>query len=647
MRICVLTHTFPRFPGDTISSIFMAELAQSLVDAGNEVWVLIPYTPLFKETKKEYHVVTYKYVYPESLHKLGYSETLTNDMGFPLLMWLLSPLMYAFCFFKLLYLIKREKIDIISAHWILPNGFIAGFASFLTGVPVVSTLPGSDVYMVKKNPFFNLMGRLAVWWDTYITSNSPQLIADLEKSTRSKLGGRSSAIVYGAGSANFRPDKISGKRMRKSLGFSSRQVVILGVGRLVAKKGFKYLIKASAGIIKKHANIQFVIIGDGEERVKLEGLARGLKVSSHFKFLGNISYTQMNEYYNAADIFILPSVRDEKGNLDDQSVAVMDAMICGKPVVTSNFPGYRLVVKNGETGFLVEEKSVPEIQSVLLRLIESKTLRKRIGASARKYVLNNFSWKAIGQSYTSLFKSILQPSYSEALPIILDEKERLKKAKQIVGVLRGHLGKTENLKCLDIGCSTGVISNHLTKYFKSVDGIDVDESAIVKATGSYGRKNLVFRKMSAEDLKFRDSTYDVVIANQLYEFVDSPEKTFSEIHRVIKKGGVCFFGARNKFALMEAQYKIPFLSFLPKVVADAVIVILGRGRKFVGRYKDYWQLRRLVRKFEIHDYTISILKDPERYSFNSLARYKNLARALPLGLLTPLLPNYIWILVKK
>ncbi|MBX4205989.1 hypothetical protein KW795_02220, partial [Candidatus Microgenomates bacterium] len=84
MKICLLTHTFPRFEGDTISSIFMAQLAQSLVDNGNEVWVLTPFTPTFKKTNKPYKIVTYKYIFRDSFHKLGYSETLSNDMKLPL-----------------------------------------------------------------------------------------------------------------------------------------------------------------------------------------------------------------------------------------------------------------------------------------------------------------------------------------------------------------------------------------------------------------------------------------------------------------------------------------------------------------------------------------------------------------------------------
>lgn len=405
--VCILTHTFPRFEGDTISSIFMAELAQSLVDAGNDVWVLTPFTPGFKKQAKDYKVVTYRYIFPDFLHKLGYSETLSNDMSLPLLMWFLSPFMYLFGFIALLKLIRKEKIDLINAHWILPNGFIACMASIFTGVPVVSTLPGSDVYMARKNLLFNLLAKFAAWRSKWITSNSGELISDLEKVTRVEITDKSSVIPYGIGSKRFRPDSSARKAIRKSLNFSDKDIIVLGVGRLVEKKGFKYLIKVASRVVKKNKNVSFVLIGDGDLRQDLENIVKKLYLEKHFKFLGNISYEEMNGYYNMSDIFVLPSIRDSKGNLDDQSVAVMDAMGCGKPVITTNFLGYREIIENGKEGFLVKQKDVKGITRSLERLIASKSLRTIMGYQARKKISTKFSWKFIGGKYTGIFNSLV------------------------------------------------------------------------------------------------------------------------------------------------------------------------------------------------------------------------------------------------
>lgn len=426
MKICILTHTFPRFAGDKISSIFMSEVAQSLVDAGNEVWVLTPFTPAYKPFKTNYHLITYKYIFPDFLHKLGYSETLTNDLKFPIIMWLLSPFMYLFGFLALLRLVLTEKIDVVNAHWVLPNGFIATAVSMLTGTPVVSTLPGSDVYMAKKNILFKVLAIFATWKSKWITSNSGQLILDLDRITGINLKNKSSTIVYGIGSDKFKPDKILGEKIRNALGYSKKTIVVLGVGRLVTKKGFEYLIKAIPEIVKTCKNVQIAIIGDGDQKQHLIDVAKQLGVLDHIKFLGSISYVEMNKYYNTADIFILPSIRDEGGNLDDQSVAVMDAMSCGKPVITTNFPGYRLVIKNGINGFLTEEKDSQMIAQRIVDLAKTKSLRDKLGQAARQSMINDFSWSVIGQQYTKLFSSIIANNYSQSVPEIFEESGRLR-----------------------------------------------------------------------------------------------------------------------------------------------------------------------------------------------------------------------------
>src|SRR5687768_12885003 len=109
MKICILTHTFPRHKND-FTAPFMDGLASGLVASGNEVWVLTPFTPGFQRKNDPYEVVTYKYMPFDFLHKIGYSRTLTNDMGVPLLMYILSPFMYIFAIIALLRLIK--KVDI-------------------------------------------------------------------------------------------------------------------------------------------------------------------------------------------------------------------------------------------------------------------------------------------------------------------------------------------------------------------------------------------------------------------------------------------------------------------------------------------------------------------------------------------------------
>lgn len=415
MKVCVLTHTFPRHKKDFVAP-FMDGVASGIQAAGNEVFVLIPWTPGFKrkKTDQKYKIITYKYIFPDRLHKLGFSQTLTNDMGLKPIMWLLAPLMYFFGFLALLTLVEREKIDIVNAHWILPNGFIAGLVSLFAGVPVVSTLPGSDVYMAEKNALFSWMARFATKHSAAVTSNSPQLLDDLarintkDKNEQRELKKKFQPIIYGVDPGKFKPNKSWGEKIRKELNIPKGNLVILGVGRLVAKKGFRYLIKAAPAVLNKNKNVNFVVIGEGDRRKGLEDLAKKLNVYEKFRFPGWADYEKLAHYYNLGDVFILPSVRDEEGNLDDQSVSVVEAMACGKPIVTTDFPGYKIVVEDGGNGFLIKEENSKEIADGLIKLLASRELRERMGRRSRDLIIEKFSWKAIGRQYTKVFKSLVK-----------------------------------------------------------------------------------------------------------------------------------------------------------------------------------------------------------------------------------------------
>ncbi len=407
MKICLLTHTFPRFSSD-IAAPFMGGVAQGLKDAGNEVFVLTPFSPEFKRNKsdQEYKVITYKYIIPLNLHKIGYSQTLSNDMKVKPIMYLLSPLLFWFGFFALLKLVRKEKIEIINAHWILPNGFVAVLVSLLTKVPVVSTLPGSDVYMAKKNLLFKLMAKFTIDNSAAITSNSPQLIEDLSKISTIKK--KTEVIPYGVDHQKFKPENKHKNSIRRKLNIPKDDVVVVSVGRLVEKKGFKYLIQAAARVLEKSERTFFVIVGEGDERLVLEKMINKLKINDKVRITGWVDYQSLADYYNLADIYILPSVRDKVGNLDDQSVAVVEAMACGKPVITSNFPGYKLVVRDEENGFLVEQKNSNGIAKAITKLVSSPALCKKMGKESRILVMKFYTWERIGGHYTNLFKELLK-----------------------------------------------------------------------------------------------------------------------------------------------------------------------------------------------------------------------------------------------
>ena len=123
-----------------------------------------------------------------------------------------------------------------------------------------------------------------------------------------------------------------------------------------------------------------------------------------------------------------------------------------------------------------------------------------------------------------------------------------------------------------------------------------------------------------------------------------------EIWRVLRRNGVCYLACPNRFSLLEPHYRLPFLSWLPRPMADRYVRMAGRGDAYLDNMPSYRRLRELARHFTLKDLTAVILKNPEIFlaSDPGLLRRTQLISWLPawfLKLLVPLFP--VWILVLK
>jgi 2-polyprenyl-3-methyl-5-hydroxy-6-metoxy-1,4-benzoquinol methylase len=232
---------------------------------------------------------------------------------------------------------------------------------------------------------------------------------------------------------------------------------------------------------------------------------------------------------------------------------------------------------------------------------------------------------------------------------VLNVESRIRKAETTLAVLREHLGSTGRLCLLDIGCSSGVITNHLSTHFRFAVGIDIDESALRRAARDRTKPNLEFMLGDSTHTAFRDGSFDVVVCTQVYEHVPDADQAMSEIFRVLKPGGVCYFAAGNRLILMEPHYRLPFLSVIPRPAANLYMRISKKGDKYYERFRTYWGLKRLVRRFDLTDYTVKIVNAPGRYHATDMLKENSLKQALSRTLLKFmywLSPGYIWILRK-
>jgi SAM-dependent methyltransferase len=220
------------------------------------------------------------------------------------------------------------------------------------------------------------------------------------------------------------------------------------------------------------------------------------------------------------------------------------------------------------------------------------------------------------------------------------------KAEKIIAVLREEGVRCEDSVLLDIGCSRGHITYRMAQVFKSVIGIDLNNEEW-KVSSS-----LQFIQADACRLPLATGLFDVVLMNHTIEHVSSPQLLMKEVWRVLRYEGVCYLACPNRWTLVEPHYRLPFLSWLPRSMADRYVRLARRGESYLDRMPSYWKLKELTRPFQLKDFTAAILKAPELYLRGDpqLMRKIKHIHWLPFWLLkflTPLMPGWILVLKKE
>lgn len=242
-----------------------------------------------------------------------------------------------------------------------------------------------------------------------------------------------------------------------------------------------------------------------------------------------------------------------------------------------------------------------------------------------------------------------QDNLLEKSPILMDSDYKRLKVEKMLAVLSdaGVLGCFGGV-AVDVGCSVGFFCKALAPWFDQVHGLDIDENAINRARDG-AILNVTFQVADSMDLPFADDAVDLVVCNHVYEHVPDASRLFDEIYRVLKPGAVCYLGAASRLTVIEPHYHLPFLSWLPKAIAHRYMRLYGKGTEYYENLRTYWGIRRLISKFEINDYTLKVVKFPDRFYARDLIPAGGFVSKIPMFIWSwayPLLPSYIFILRK-
>ncbi len=398
--VVFVTTSYPRFPGDSVGT-FMEPIAKAVAARGHDVHVVAPWHPLVTRGAEDagvrFHF--YRYAPLRRLNVFGYASAMRADVSVRGAAYLAAPFALAAGCLAARRVARRHGATVMHGHWVVPGGVTAAIAS--PGLPLVISLHGSDVYVAETLAPARVAARWAFGRAGCVTACSDDLARRAVA-----LGAdprRVATVPYGVDVGRFKPDAAVREQRRASLEVAPGSPLAVAAGRLVRKKGFEYLIDALAGL----PGATLAIAGDGTLADELRARARTLGVADRIRFLGDQTQDEVAGCFAAADAIVVPSVRDDSGNVDGLPNVVMEALASGTPLVTTDAGGIGTVVRDGETALVVAQRDAAALTSALGALFAEPVRGGAIGARARAMVERDFGWGRTAERFEDAYTQAL------------------------------------------------------------------------------------------------------------------------------------------------------------------------------------------------------------------------------------------------
>ncbi len=192
--------------------------------------------------------------------------------------------------------------------------------------------------------------------------------------------------------------------LRKRYDLTETNTVVVCISRLVERKGQDILIQSWEEITKQFPNTKLLIVGKGSYREKLRQMATASPAHNDIIFTGEVPYSELAAHYSVGDIFAMPCRTRGKGlDIEGLGIVYLEAYAAGLPVIAGNSGGAPEAVIDGETGLVVEGKSVSETTAALLELLADRERAKRMGQAGKDWVNQKWRWSDVAKPLIELF----------------------------------------------------------------------------------------------------------------------------------------------------------------------------------------------------------------------------------------------------
>ena len=288
------------------------------------------------------------------------------------------------------------RYDVIHAHF-APHGLKAVQLRRLGVIagPIITSFHGYDVNVGDPATLSRRYAPLFRQGDAY-TANT-KFTAD-----------KAAALGCPADRIHLLPESlnVADYTFRERKREADKPVRLLTVGRLVEKKGVEYAIRAVAQVKDRHPRIQYDIVGDGPLRGHLANLIDELGVGGHIRLLGAKRGEELKACFDAADLFLLPSVTASNGDKEGQALVNQEAQACGMPVITTRHNGIPDGVAEGSSAILVDEADVKGLADALSNLCDHTDQWPAMGRAGRRFVEQHFDTSVVNERLVELYAGL-------------------------------------------------------------------------------------------------------------------------------------------------------------------------------------------------------------------------------------------------
>jgi glycosyltransferase involved in cell wall biosynthesis len=371
MKIAIISPVFPPYRGG-IGTAAYAE-AEELARRGHKVAVFVPRRRGEKnndEQKKNFR-----------LFRLRPFLRYGNAAFLPQLRW------------------KLKNFDIVHLHY-----------PFFGGAEVIYKKIKSKFIITYHHDVIG-SGRLGKFFAWHTKNLMPKILAAADKIIVSSLDYAKNSnikeiaaahpekffeVPFGVDAEKFIPAEPRKDLVDKFGLLAGRTVLFVGgLDRAHYFKGLEVLIRAKAEV----TNAKILVVGDGDLRSHYEKIVEELNLKDQVIFAGSVAAEDLADYYNLADVVVLPSL--------DQSeafgIVLIEAASCGKPIIASNLPGVRSVVQYGVNGFTFPPGNAKELAEKINYFLDNPAAAKDFGKHGREIVLEKYDLKKVGEKLEKIF----------------------------------------------------------------------------------------------------------------------------------------------------------------------------------------------------------------------------------------------------